>query len=105
MTIFLFKNNLFSGPIPEDTLYVGKTYSNLPSIIEDIEEYEKKNFVKFWRRSSRKLDSYKKRCTKKFDKLTPTFKENFDMVEMTYTCIHGGRKFQCRSTGKRPNTK
>ena len=71
------------------------------SKFEDLEQhlkfYEEQQFVKFWRTDSRTIKAAQKR-------LNNPFRDQLKYYEITYSCIHGGRKFKARGEGKRCST-
>ena len=79
---------------------IGKTFSSLGSLEILIKQYEEEQFVQLYKRRTRGLDSYAKKCG-------PDKKLNRDLkyAEVEYSCIHGGKCFKSKSTGKRPNGK
>lgn len=73
---------------------VGLRFTTYEELSEKINEYEKANMVKLWKRDSRTVESVKKRLDRP---LCP----NIKFYNITYSCIHGGRKFKARGEGKR----
>ena len=54
--------------------------------------YETENFVKFWIRDSRSIGTAQGRVKRKL-------REDIKYYELTYACIHGGKKFKPRGKG------
>jgi hypothetical protein len=81
----------------ERALDIGSEFGSYDDLEKAVQAFQSSNFVQLYKRSSRSLAAYQKRCPKK--KLNP------DLVysEVDFACINGGGKFQTKSTGKRPN--
>ncbi|KAM9314821.1 uncharacterized protein KZ484_024514 [Pholidichthys leucotaenia] len=82
----------------EHGLHVGESFSSFDELETAIKEYEHHKLTKFYKRSSRTIEAYKKRL--RSDK---TFSDQLRFAEVDYACIHGGKNFKSRGTGKRPN--
>ncbi|XP_062522211.1 uncharacterized protein LOC134196995 [Corticium candelabrum] len=78
-------------------LTTGQEFSSFEELKHCISSYERATFVQLDIRRSRSLESAKKRATKK------NFNSDLRFSELQYNCIHGGKHFQSRGTGKRPN--
>ena len=78
---------------------IGKKFKTFQELKAEINNYESSNFVKLYRRDSRKLESFKKRCPKRI------INKELEYANITYSCIHGGKKFKSKSTGKQINTR
>ena len=74
----------------------GYKFSSFEALSEAVHNWEVKNFVQLYKRSSRFIQA---RFHNKH------YNENLKYSEIDYACIHGGRKAGSRSTGKRPNQK
>lgn len=77
--------------------YEGQKFSTFEDLKKYLEEYGKRNFVKFWIRSSHTISSMKTRSPKK---INPELK----YVCMKFACIFGGEKIRCRGSGIRKST-
>ena len=63
--------------------------------VEDaISKLEDESSVTFWRRDCRTI---------KAARVSYTIKPELVYSEITYCCIHGGRNYSSKSSGKRPN--
>ena len=96
----MYKNLKLSNPniIPSTmdvSFTVGEKFSNYAALSSKIEQYQRANNVQLYKRSSRSIDAAKTRCPKK------TFNDQLKFSEITFSCIHGGKKFEQRGTGKR----
>ena len=80
-------------------LLVGSKFPSFDDVNKIINQYEEKNFVKLYKKDSRTIPSFKKRCPKRF------IREELTYSYLVYSCIHGGKKFKSRSTGKQLNTR
>lgn len=76
---------------------VGKEFSSFEELSNEIIEYEKQFFVSLYIRSSRSIESAKRRAPNK------QFHEELKFSELDYSCKHGGRKILSKSKGVRPN--
>ena len=57
--------------------------------------YEKEHLVNLYKRSSRSIESHRKRCPK----VAETANKQLVYTEIVYCCIHGGKKVQIRWQG------
>lgn len=75
----------------------GSTFESYAHVQKAIQTFQTNQFVQLYKRSSRGLKGYAKKCPKK--------KLNSELLysEIDYACIHGGRKFKSQSKGKRPD--
>jgi zinc finger SWIM domain-containing protein 3 len=77
-------------------------FSSLSELESKIIQYQKKNYVDLYKRDSRTIDSAIKKKSISADKVpSEEFKKKLKYYEIRYTCIHGGRKHNSVSTGKR----
>ena len=99
-----------------NTHYVGKPPKATRDVVDDSftyalivsfksakeqEKYQKENYVQLYKRDSRALDAVRKRITRRnFNNAL-----NHDMAtgQISFHCIHGGRRFQSLSKGLLPN--
>ena len=94
-------NIRLSSQINEDELpqepvsvsfYVGQKFSSFEDIKQHLKLYEEQKFVKFWRRDSKTI---------KNKRVNRPIKSQLKYCNITYSCIHGGKKFKARGKGKR----
>ena len=78
-------------------IHVGDTFSSFEDLEKTIERYQKQNFVQFYRRVSRTIESSIRRATNK--KYNPAI----IYTHVTYSCINDGKKFTSSSKGQRPH--
>ena len=76
---------------------VGSEFQSYAQLEKSIQEFQERNFVQLYKRSSRGLDGYAKKCPNK--KINPELLYS----ELDFACIHGGKKFKTKSKGSRPN--
>ena len=76
------------------SFYVGQKFSKFEDLEQHLKCYEKQQFVKFWRRDSRTIQAAQKRVNK-------PIRDQLKYYAITYSCIHGGKKFKARGEGKR----
>jgi len=78
------------------TLEVGSLFESFSELEEEIKKYQKRNFVQFYRRDSRKIKTAKQRA--------PNRHFNADLIysEITYCCKEGGKEYKSESKGERP---
>ena len=76
------------------SFYVGQQFSKFEDLEQHLKVYEQQQFVKFWRRDSRTIEAAQKRVNK-------PIRDQLKYYEITYNCIHGGKKFKTRGEGKR----
>ena len=73
---------------------VGQTFSTFADLESKIEEYKAGNYVDLYMRNSRTVGAAKSRTS-------VALKPELVYYEVKYACVHGGRKFSSRGTGKR----
>ena len=83
--------------VMEDFFSVGERFSSYTELEEKIRTYEQQTFCQLWKRDSRTIESAQKR-------LNRHLAENIKYYEVTFGCIHGGRRFKCRGEGKRASS-
>ena len=76
------------------SFYVGQKFSKFQYLEQHLKRYEEQQFVKFWRRDSRTIQAAQKRVNK-------PIRDQLKYYAITYSCIHGGKKFKARGEGKR----
>jgi len=72
-------------------------FSSFGELESSVRQYEKRNFVELYIRSSRTIEGMKKRAPKRM------FNDELKFGELQYACIHGGRNYNSKSKGARPN--
>ena len=82
------------GSEPEVTFSVNDVVNSFEELERKIKQYRVKKQVQLWRRDSRTIEAASKRIDRYLDELVKYY-------ELTYSCIHGGRKFQAKGEGKR----
>ena len=78
---------------------LGSKFSSFTDLKNAIELYQQQNHVQLYISDSRKLQAMLTR-TPKVAKEAPS---ELVYYNLTYSCIHGGRKFKSRGKGVRPN--
>lgn len=78
----------------EAVFSVDDVFKSFDELKEKINVYQKKNAVQLWTRDSRTIKAAQKRVNRYLDK-------RIRYYELTYGCLHGGRKFQAKGEGKR----
>ena len=73
---------------------VGDIFPAFEQLEAKIKSYEEQNYVKFWKRDCRTIEAARKRVNR-------SLSDNIKYYEVTYCCIHGGKKFKARGEGKR----
>ena len=73
---------------------LNEVFNSFDELDKKIKEYEVKKAVQLWRRDSRTIETASKRVNRYLDK-------RIKYYELTYSCIHGGRKFVAKGEGKR----
>ncbi|XP_078693414.1 uncharacterized protein LOC144923086 [Branchiostoma floridae x Branchiostoma belcheri] len=79
-------------------LEVGAIFHSYPDIEFAINDYQLRNFVQLYIRDSRTICGTRRAKIKSFN---PKLKYS----EITFACVHGGRKYKSHSLGARPNQK
>ena len=78
----------------EAVFSVGDKFKLFDELQAKVHRYEELEFVKLWIRYSRTVTAAKKRVTRYLC-------SQIKYYEITYACIHGGKKFKPRGNGKR----
>ncbi|KAK7101819.1 hypothetical protein V1264_020144 [Littorina saxatilis] len=79
---------------------VGDQFASYEEFQQALVGYEKSTFVQLWKRDSRTLAAAQGRCPNR------KFNSAIKFYELTYSCVHGGKKHHSKSTaGLRPNQK
>ena len=73
---------------------VGDTFSSFEEVEGKIKEYEKINYVQFWKREARTIEAAKKRTDR-------YMKPELKYYQLKFCCIHGGKKFKPGGSGIR----
>lgn len=88
-------------PGPSDTnssavasFTVGQQFRSFEDLQSHLKLYESQHFVQFWCRDSRTVQAAQKRVNR-------SLSEKIKYYQLTYGCIHGGKKFKARGEGKR----
>ena len=74
----------------------GKKFDSFDDLDKKIQQYQKENYVQFYKRDSRTIETAIKRAPKR------KFRPEIKYSELVYSCVHGGKKFKSSCTGKRP---
>ena len=69
-------------------------FASFKEVEEAMLKLENESSVTFWRRDCRRIKSAR---------VSQTIKPELVYSEITYCCIHGGRNYSSKSSGKRPN--
>ena len=70
----------------EAVFSVGDKFKSFDELQDKVHRYEELEFVKLWIRDSRTVTAAKKRVTRYLS-------SQIKYYEITYACIHGGKKF------------
>lgn len=79
------------------TFSIGERFSSYKDLEEKIKLYEVSNYCQLWKRDSRTVEAARKR-------LSQHLADDIQYYEVTFGCIHGGRKFKGRGEGKRASS-
>ena len=83
------------GNEPEEvTFSVNDVFNSFEELDKKIKQYEGKKVVQLWKRNSRTIEAARKRIDRHLDK-------RIKYYELTYSCVHGGRKFRPKGEGRR----
>ena len=76
---------------------VGSKYNSYEVLHEAIQKYQKQNFVQLYKKDSHTVQVAARRSPKRH------FNEAIKYSEITFSCIHGGKKYISKSKGARPH--
>ena len=79
---------------PDVSFSLGERFQSFAELEEKLKRYEALTFTKFWKRDSRTVEAARRRMNR-------PLADCIVYYEVTYRCIHGGRKFKARGKGKR----
>ena len=77
-------------------LVSGQEFGSFEELCKSIQEWEKKNFVTLYTRSSRSVVAARRRAPNR------TFLDKLMFSELDYACVHGGREYKSKATQSRP---
>ncbi|XP_035693460.1 uncharacterized protein LOC118427671 [Branchiostoma floridae] len=80
-------------------LEVGAIFHSYDEVDFAIHDYQMRNFVQLYIRDSRTISNGTRRARIK------NFNQRLKYSEITFACVHGGRKYKSQSSGVRPNQK
>ena len=75
----------------EMALVSGQEFYSFEELSEGVKNWEKKNFVTLYTRSSRSIEAANR-----------TFLDKLKFSELDYACVHGGREYKSKATQRRP---
>ena len=81
----------------DTAFFDGREFSSFEELSNEISEFEKRFFVNLYVRSSRSIESAKRRAPNK------AFCEDLKFSELDFSCKEGGRKITSKSKGVRQN--
>jgi len=76
---------------------IGKKFSSFEDVQRWIDDYQRQNYVQLYVSDSRTIAAAQKRLPKR------QLKADLKYYQMTYACVHGGRKYKSASSGSRPH--
>ena len=76
---------------------LGKKFSSYNELQQWIDTYQSENFVQLYVSDSRTIAAAQKRLPKR------QLKAELKYYQLTYACVHGGRKYKSKCSGVRPN--
>ena len=80
-----------TGSIPNSSalvsFFVGQQFRSFEDFQRHLKLYESQHFVQFWCRDSRTIQAAQKRLNRHLS-------DEIKYYELTYRCIHGGKKFK-----------
>ncbi|KAI0220149.1 hypothetical protein LSAT2_028325 [Lamellibrachia satsuma] len=78
-------------------IQVGAIFSSLSDLETAIGHYEQQKLVNLYKRSSRSIESHRKRCPN----VAETANKDLVFAEINYCCIRGGKTFRSNGKGQR----
>lgn len=84
--------------LPHTTSFkVGDSFKSFEEVESKLKEYEKVNCVQYWKRDARTVEAAQKRINRPLSQCMKYY-------EVTFCCIHGGKKFTSKGEGKRSSS-
>ena len=77
------------------TFVVGEKFSSYEKLEEKKQLFQENNFIQLWTRDARTIKNAKSRGVKR------SLNEQLVYYSIKLACVHGGKDFKCRSSGKR----
>lgn len=84
-----------------DLINVGEKFSSFAELQSRIDQYERLTFLNVYKRSSLTISAAIKQTTLAATKITDERENTLKHYSLRYACVHGGRKLQSKSTGRR----
>ena len=81
----------------QKSLKIGDSFSTFQAVTDAMKELENQEAITYWRRDSRTFEGAKSKI--------PNLISNdaLEYYEVKFACLKGGRSYQKKSTGARPN--
>eukprot|EP00061_Rhincodon_typus_P018037 g47033.t1 len=76
---------------------VGAEFSSYSELHREFRRYQRDCAVQLWTRHSRTIEAQRRRAPKR------PMNDALKFAEIDYACIHGGKLFRAKGTGKRTN--
>ena len=76
------------------SFHVGESFQSFQQLEVEVKRFEKATSTKLWIRDSRTIESARKRTKRHLS-------DSLKYYQVSYRCIHGGRKFKARGDGNR----
>jgi len=76
------------------SFHIGERFKSFQELENEVKRFEVATSTKFWIRDSRTIESARKRTSRQLS-------DSLKYYQVSFRCIHGGRKFQARGGGKR----
>ena len=74
---------------------LNKKFDSFAAVEAALSVYEKITYTQYYKRNSRKLNSYAARCPRKDLTQRANFSLKFAVID--YSCIHGGKNFKSKA--------
>ena len=81
------------------TIDVGDEFSSFKELQTKIDKFSEEKFSVLYKRSSRTIKTAVKQ--KRISDIGETLSEALVYYDVEYACVHGGKKYESRSKGKR----
>ena len=78
----------------QDNFYIGEGFKTFEELERKLKRYEVATSTKFWKRDSRTVSAARKRITRPLS-------DSIKYYQISFHCIHGGRKFVAKGEGSR----
>ena len=91
--VVVYSTDVMSTAPSSATFAIGDRFKTFEELESKLKSYEVATSTKFWIRDSRTIEAARKRTNR-------ALSDSLKYYQVSFRCIHGGRKFRARGEGK-----